>query len=230
MITIKNKLAINKMHVAGQRLARILDEIATILVPGVNTLAIDAWVVQQLKNEEMVSQTKGYKGYQHSSCISVNDEVVHGVPDATKIIKHGDLVKIDICAAWKGYCADMARCYFVGEPTDSMKHLVEVTQKALDKGIEQARPGNRLTDISAAIQAEIEAHGYGIVREFAGHGIGKYMHEDPEVLNYGKPGKGPLLRPGMAFAIEPMITMGKDDIYITDDGWTVKTKDKSLRN
>lgn len=228
MITIKNKLSIQKMRTAGQALAEVFDAIKDVIVPGISTLELDAWIDNELKKHNLVSQTKGYKSYKHVSCISINDEVVHGVPCATKIIKEGDLVKVDICAAWKGYCADAARCYVVGKPDKRIEKLIQIAQCALNKGIEKAIPGNRLSDISASIQQEIEKHGFGVVRDFAGHGIGKSMHEEPEVLNFGKPGQGPVLRPGMTFAIEPMITMGTYEVYITEDGWTVKTKDKSL--
>jgi methionyl aminopeptidase len=228
MITIKNKVAIQKMHYAGQVLADILDGVGSIIKPGVSTFEIDQWVEARLKEQGLVSQSKGYKGYRHSSCVSINDEVVHGVPHKENIIKDGDLVKVDICAAWKGYCADAARCYMVGQLAPKMTQLVEVAQRALDKGIEKAKPGNRISDISAVIQQEVEKHGFGVVRDFAGHGIGKQMHEEPEILNYGKPGNGPVLRPGMTLAIEPMITEGNYAVYITSDGWTVKTKDKGL--
>lgn len=228
MIFVKNKVSIQKMRTAGQALAAIFDGLNSIIKAGVNTSEVDAWIADQLKKHQLVSQTKGYKGYRHVSCISVNDEVVHGVPQAEKVLQEGDLVKVDICAAWRGYCADAARCYVVGMPNEQQRKLIEVAKQALDKGIEQARPGNRLTDISASIQREIEKHGFGVVRDFAGHGIGKTMHEDPEILNYGQPGKGPVLQAGMTFAIEPMITSGKHDVFITEDGWTVKTKDKSL--
>lgn len=229
MITIKNKLSIQKMQNAGKALAELLDEIHHILIPGMTTLELDSWIAENLKKRGLVSQSHGYKGYKHVSCISINDEVVHGVPRTDKIVKEGDLVKVDICAAWKGYCADAARCFIVGKPNqDNVQQLIDVAQKALDKGIEKAHPGNRLSDISASIQAEVEKYGFGVVRDFAGHGIGKTMHEEPEILNYGKPGTGPILRAGMTFAIEPMITMGKYEVYVTDDGWTVKTKDKSL--
>jgi methionyl aminopeptidase len=229
MIHIKNKSSIAKMEAAGQLLAEIFNMISLYIHENVSTLELDAWIENQLREKGLVSQTKGYHGYRHVSCISVNEEVVHGVPMRNKILRKGDLVKIDICASWQGYCADMARAFFVGaEVPLHVQQLVNVAQQALDKGIEQARAGNRLSDISAAIQVEVERHGFGIVRDFAGHGIGKKMHEEPEVLNYGNPGQGPLLRPGMALAIEPMITMGKHDVYVTNDGWTVKTKDKSL--
>lgn len=229
MIHIKNKSSIEKMEAAGILLAEILDAITPLVRENVSTLELDAWIDTQMREKGLVSKTKGYHGYRHASCISVNEEVVHGVPMRDKLLRKGDLVKIDICASWQDYCADMARAFFVGsEPSSQAQQLVKVAQQALDKGIEKARAGNRLSDISAAIQAEVERYGFGIVRDFAGHGIGKKMHEEPEVLNYGKPGQGPILRPGMALAIEPMITMGHYDVYVANDGWTVKTKDNSL--
>ena len=228
MIIIKNNVAIRKMEQAGLLLASLFDDLKQQVRPGVTTGSLDAWIAQQLTVKGMKSSTKGYMGYRHSSCISVNDVVVHGVPSETCSLKDGDLVKIDICASWQGYCADMARCFFVGTVSDEAHRLARVAQVALDKGIEMMRPGNRLSDVSAAIQQEVEKHGFGVVRDFAGHGIGKRMHEEPEILNYGKPGKGAILRSGMTFALEPMITAGKYDIFITEDGWTVKTVDKSL--
>lgn len=228
MITIKNKLALAKMERAGALLSDLFSYLPQVIKPGVTTHELDQWISKELKNRELVSQSKGYMGYRHVSCISVNDEVVHGVPRADKILKDGDLVKVDVCAAYKGYCADMARCYSVGSVNPHVNALVNAAKSALDKGIEKARAGNRLTDISAAIQEEVERHGFGVVRDFAGHGIGKHMHEDPEILNYGVSGKGPILRPGMTFALEPMITKGNYQVYVDKDGWTAKTVDKSL--
>ena len=228
MIHIKNKLAIQKMAHAGAALSDIFVSMEQLIKPGVSTAEIDTWIEAQLQVKDLKSSVKGYMGYQHVSCISVNEVVVHGVPSANCFLKLGDLVKVDVCASWNGYCADMARSFFVGQPTEQARALVEVAQRALARGIDQARVGNRLSDISAAIQEEVEKHGFGIVRDFAGHGIGKNMHEAPEIVNYGKPGKGPLLREGMTFAIEPMITAGKYNVYIANDGWTVKTVDHSL--
>lgn len=228
MITIKNAAAIRKMAQAGHFLATMLQDIAPLVKAGVTTLELDTWIADRLRQNQMVSKTKGYMGYKHSSCISVNDELVHGVPRSSRILKEGDLVTIDVCASWEGYCADMARNFFVGEVPEVARKLVNVAQRSLDKGIEKARAGNRLGDISSAIQQEIEKHGFGVVRDFAGHGIGKQMHEDPEILNYGTAGKGPLLQPGMAFAIEPMLTEGHYDVYVDHDGWTVKTVNKRL--
>lgn len=227
MIPIKNKIAIQKMETAGLFIAEIFELLKEKVVAGKTTLEINALIEKELKKRSLVSSTKGYKGYKFVSCISVNDEVVHGLP-SERVLLDGDLVKVDICASWKGYCADSARCFFVGSPSAIVGKLAQVARSALDKGIAQARAGNKLTDISAAIQAEVESNGFAVVRDFAGHGIGKLMHEDPEILNYGKPGKGPVLRPGMTFAIEPMITQGSYAVYVAEDGWTVKTKDKSL--
>jgi methionyl aminopeptidase len=229
MITIKNKLSIYKMETAGKALSDIFNEMSSIIEPGMTTLALDSWIATQLKKGGLHTRMQGYMGYKHVSCISVNDEVVHGVPRADCSLQAGDFVKVDVCASWKGYCADMARGFIVGSVVNpDVQRFAAAAQSALDKGIAQAYAGNYLTDISAAIQKEVEAHGYGVVRDFAGHGIGKQMHEDPEILNYGEPGKGPRLRPGMAFALEPMITMGSYKVYVTQDGWTVKTEDKSL--
>lgn len=228
MITIKNKAAIAKMEKAGFLLHEIFEMLTDFIQAGMSTLEVDSFIAHELKARGLVSAMHGYHGYKHVSCISINDVVVHGVPSSDCIIKDGDLVKVDVCASWQGYCADMARGFFVGKPSAIVKKLIAVAQSALEKGIEQAVAGNRLGDISAAIQTEVEKHGFGVVRDFAGHGIGKSMHEDPEVLNYGTPGKGVLLQVGMAFALEPMITHGNYKVYVTDDGWTVKTVDKSL--
>jgi len=228
MITIKNKSAIEKMARAGSLLSEILSAVEEIIQPGVSTAAVDSWIEGQLLEKGLKSSVKGYMGYRHVSCISVNEEVVHGVPLSNRFLQQGDLVKVDVCASWNGFCADMARSFFVGQPSEQAKKLVTVAQTALQAGIAKAQVGNRLSDISAAIQEEVEKHGFGVVRDFAGHGIGMRMHEEPEILNYGSAGKGPVLREGMTFAIEPMITAGKYQVYVTDDGWTVKTVDHSL--
>lgn len=227
MITIKDKNAQDKMAKAGALLAQMFKLMDDVIKPDLTALELDGWIEEYLIKNNLTSCSKGYLGYKHASCISINDEVVHGVPDSNKKFKLGDLIKVDVCASFLGYCADMARCFLLGSVSSEIQDLVKVAYAALDSGIDQARSGRRLTDISAAIQQEVESHKYGIVREFAGHGIGKKMHEDPEILNYGRAGCGPILRPGMTFAIEPMITMGDYRIYIDKDGWTVKTVDKS---
>jgi len=228
MITIKNSDAIAKMRIAGNLLAQMFEILTPQIVSGITTIDIDSLIESYLKNNELVSCSKGYMGYKHSSCISLNDEVVHGIPSSMRIVKDGDLVKVDVCVSYKGYCADMARCFFIKDIYPEVRELVNAAQLALDKGIDKARPGNRLSDISFAIESEIKNYGYGIVREFAGHGIGAKMHEDPEILNYGSPGKGPVIKVGMAFAIEPMITLGKHNVFVEKDGWTVKTVDSKF--
>ncbi len=228
MITIKNKATIRKMAQAGSLLDQLFKELTLRVQPGVSTADLDAFIAQKLAEVKMLSRTKGYKGYQHVSCISINDEVVHGIPRADRFLRDGDLVSIDVCASLNGYCADMARTFCVGHVTALARQLNDAAQQVLNNGIEQAREGNHLSDISAAIQTEAERHGFSVVRDFAGHGIGKNMHEDPEVLNYGMPGKGPILRAGMTLAIEPMITTGSYEVVIERDGWTASTADGSL--
>ncbi len=227
MIVIKNKSSIRKMEEAGSLLSSMFDELESMIFAGITTGEIDAWIETYLHKRNLVSRMKGYMGYKHVSCISVNDEVIHGVP-SSRVLQDGDFVKVDVCASYKGYCADMARPFFIGKVTDEVRQLAEVAERSLKAGIAKAIPGNRLGDISAAIQQVVEQAGCGVVRDFAGHGIGKQMHEDPEVLNYGRKGEGPLLRAGMAFAIEPMITKGDYAVCIAQDGWTVCTKDNSL--
>ena len=227
---IKSKDAIFKMRTAGRLLAEIFETVQKVIKPDTTTADIDQWIAKKLKEADMVSQSKGYMSYKHVSCISVNDVVVHGVPSHQVVLQAGDLVKVDVCAAWKGYCADMARAFVVGdvEVPQNVSLLISTAQKALDEGIKKAVVGKRLFDISYAIQEVSEKQGYGIVRDFAGHGIGKKMHEHPDVPNFGTKGTGMWLRAGMTFAIEPMITAGGHQVFITDDGWTVKTKDHSL--
>jgi len=228
MIKKKDRASIEKMATAGSHLAEIFELLAVQIVPGMSTLQIDALVDRELAERGLRSETTGYMGYAHASCASVNDEVVHGVPSAHRMLKDGDIVSVDVCASWQGYCADMARTFFVGSVAAKTKHFVVAAQRALDEGIDQARPGNKLSDVSAAIQRVVEKQGYSVVRDFAGHGIGRCMHEEPEILNYGKPGRGPVLQAGMTLAIEPMITMGRYEVHVTADGWTVKTDDGSL--
>lgn len=228
MITIKNKYAIESMSRAGKLLAEMFEQLKSLVKEDVTTEEIDSWITEYQNQNNLISSTIGYMGYKHASCVSLNDEVVHGIPGLTKL-KNGDLVKIDVCASYNGYCADMARSFFVGTNIDQKaKLLVDTAQASLDAGISQAYSGNRISDISFAIQTIVENNKFGIVKDFAGHGIGKKMHEDPEILNYGKPGTGALIKPGMAFAIEPMITAGDYKVYVSNDSWTVKTKDKSL--
>jgi len=228
MIHIKNAYAIEKMVEAGKRLSAIFSHLNTIINEGISTWEVDAWIENALHEHGLKTTMKGYHGYPHVSCISINDGVVHGIPRKDKIIQKHDLVKVDICASFDGFCADMARPFFIGTPPVVVQQFIDVTKKALDAGIFAARAGNHVSDISFAIQQVLLSHNYGIIRDFAGHGIGKNMHEDPDVFNYGKPKRGAVLSPGMAFAIEPMSTLGKEEVWIEDDKWTVRTQDGSL--
>ncbi len=231
MILRKNNHAFSIMREAGKRLASVFQEIPGQLCVGVSTLELDAFIEKRLLASGLYSQCKGY-GYPPfpaAACISVNDVIVHGIPSGQKLLKEGDLVKVDICASYNGYCADMARSYFVGEAlSDEAILLVKTAYESLDAGIDKIRVGNRISDISFAIQSTVEAQGFGVVRDFAGHGIGKKMHEEPEIVNFGAPGKGPLIEVGMAFALEPMITLGGYAITMDDDKWTARTADGSL--
>lgn len=231
MIVRKNRYACSVMKEAGRRLSSIFQEIPSYLREGISTQDLDHYIEKRLQLLGLQSQCKGY-GYPPFpavACISVNDVIVHGIPSSEQLLKDGDLVKIDVCASYNGYCADMARSYFVGNaPSERASLLVKTAYDALDAGINKVRIGNRVSDVSFAIQCVIEAHGFAIVRDFAGHGIGKKMHEDPEILNFGQPGEGPLIETGMAFALEPMITLGTDKVAIDADKWTARTADRSL--
>lgn len=228
MIKIKNRQAINKMRTAGQLLAGVFSEIESYIRPGLTTLQLNDYVEGKMKDVGLNPECKGYRGYKHATCISINDVVVHGVPSREIKLRDGDLVKIDVVGSHKKYCADMARCFFVGKATLRAKKIVAVVQKALDKAIENAVPGKRISDISAIIQHEVEKEGFSVIRDFAGHGIGKDMHEEPEIPNFGAPGEGPILNSGMVLAIEPMIAEGGHAITIEKDGWTAKTADGKL--
>ena len=225
MIVIKNKRAIDKMKKAGKLLALIFENIKPFVKEGVTTLEIDTFIENKILESGLRPECKGYGGYKHATCISLNDVVVHGVPSNKIVLKSGDFVKIDVVASFNGYCADMARYFFVGNVDPVIKKLARTAKMSLNKGIELAIPGNRLSDISSCIQEEVEKEGFNVVRRFAGHGIGRSIHEDPEIPNYGESGRGPVLRSGMTLAIEPMIVQGHFDVKIMKDGWTAVTAD-----
>ncbi len=225
MIVIKNKRAIDKMKKAGKLLALIFENIKPFVKEGVTTLEIDTFIENKILESGLRPECKGYGGYKHATCISLNDVVVHGIPSNKIVLKSGDFVKIDVVASFNGYCADMARYFFVGNVDPVIKKLARTAKMSLNKGIELAIPGNRLSDISSCIQEEVEKEGFNVVRRFAGHGIGRSIHEDPEIPNYGESGRGPVLRSGMTLAIEPMIVQGHFDVKIMKDGWTAVTAD-----
>lgn len=228
MIAIRGSKARSVIRGAGARLAELFVFLPQVIVPGVTTAAIHAWVEQELNKRQLVSQSKGYNGYRHVCCISINHELVHGIPSATVIVADGDIVKVDICASWKGFCADMTRCYCAGSVKPAARAIIGAATDALDAGIACAVVGGHLSDISAAIQREAEGRGFGVVRDFCSHGIGRRMHEDPEIPNYGAPGRGPVLKEGMVFALEPMITQGDYRVEVAADGWTAYTVDRGL--
>jgi methionyl aminopeptidase len=204
-IVLKNKVSIDKMRVAGHVLANIMNEVKNHVILGKNTIEIDAFIEKRMIQQGLKPECKGYGGYRFATCISLNDVVVHGIPSKEVILKSGDFVKIDVVGSYKGYCADITRYFFVGEANSMAARMANVAQRALDTAIKQIVPGVRLSDISYAIQQEVEKDGFSVVRDLAGHGIGKAIHEEPNIPNFGKPGQGPVLQEGMTLAIEPMI-------------------------
>ena len=215
------------MRRAGKLAAEILDELAGFIVPGVTTEAIDRLVYDRIVAAGAVPATLGYRGYAYSSCVSVNHVVCHGIPGA-RTIKDGDIVNVDVTPLLDGWHGDSNRTYCAGDVPIKARKLVEVTYECLMRGIAAAKPGARLGDVGHAIQSHAEAHRYGVVRDFCGHGVGRLFHDAPEVVHVGRPGTGPELKPGMFFTIEPMVNIGKPDVKVLDDGWTAVTRDRSL--
>ena len=226
MITIKSEKEIELMRKAGMLVSKMHKFIKPYIKAGITTKELDRLCEKFIRSNNAIPTELGYEGYPASICASVNDTVVHGIPDNYKL-KNGDIITIDVVIGYKGYQGDAAWTYAVGKIDDNKKYLMEHTEKALYEGIKQVKPGNRIGDISHAVEVYAESHNLGIVRELCGHGIGTEMHEDPEVPNYGKTGTGPKLREGMVICIEPMLTFGDEDIYIEDDGWTIRTEDGS---
>ncbi len=215
------------MRAAGKLAAQILDALVPHVVPGVETIELDQIVYAMTLAGGGHPATIGYRGYTHSCCISINHVVCHGIP-GNKTLKDGDIVNIDVTPLLNGWHGDSSRMYLVGDVGIKARRLVEVTQECLMLGIEQAKPGNRIGDISNAIQRHAEKHRYGVVRDFCGHGLGRVFHDSPEIVHVGRPGTGPELRAGMFFTIEPMINIGRPDVKLLDDGWTAVTRDRSL--
>ena len=216
------------MRRAGKVCSDILKELGNIIKPGISTMEIDRFVEKTVKANGMKASEKGYCGYPASVCVSINEEVVHGIPSKKRILREGDIVSVDLVVEYKGYMADAARTYAVGEISPEARHLIETAEKAFFDGIAFAKEGYRLSDISNAIQKTVEGEGFGVIRDFVGHGIGSDMHEDPQIPNYGKPGKGPRLQKGMTLAIEPMITQGSSEVDVLQDNWTAVTIDGGL--
>ena len=215
------------MRAAGRLAAEILDALVTHVVPGVSTGELDRIVHEHMLREGAVPATLGYRGYTKSCCTSINQVICHGIP-GDKALKDGDIVNIDVTPILDGWHGDTSRMFFVGNVPIKARRLVEVTYECLMLGLEQARPGNRLGDISNAIQRHAEKNRYSVVRDFCGHGLGRLFHDSPEVIHAGRPGTGPELKPGMFFTVEPMINIGRADVTMLDDGWTAVTRDRSL--
>lgn len=228
MVTIKSKREIELMKEAGRIVALAHQAAKEIIRPGVTTLEIDQVVEKVIRAHGATPSFKGYGGFPGSACTSVNEQVVHGIPSKKVVLKDGDIISVDIGAYYKGYHGDSAWTYAVGTIDPEALRLMDVTKASLFKGLEQAVAGNRLSDISHAIQMHAENEGFSVVREFVGHGVGKDLHEDPQIPNYGLPGRGIRLKPGMTFAIEPMINMGRKEVRVLDDNWTTITVDGSL--
>lgn len=227
MVTIKSRKEIDLMYAAGQIVKEVLEKLEEYIKPGLTTLDIDKFAQNIIDSRDALPSFKGYHGYPASVCASVNEVVIHGIPSG-RVITEGDIVSVDVGAIKNGYHGDAARTYAVGKISKEAEDLINVTRESFFKGIEKAVDGGRLSDISHEVQTYVEAHGYGVVREFFGHGIGREMHEEPSIPNYGKPNRGLRLRAGMVLAVEPMVTAGFYGVKTLKDGWTTVTEDGSL--
>jgi methionyl aminopeptidase len=227
VIVCKSPAELEKMRAASQLVAQVLDELAAMVAPGISTFDLDQAAEQRVRAAGAEPAFKGYHGYPATLCASANEAVIHGIPNRTPL-QTGDIISLDMGVKLAGYYGDSAITVPVGAVSEDAKRLLRVTQEALEKGIAQVRVGARVSDIGHAIQAHVEAHGFSVVREFVGHGIGASLHEEPQIANYGEPGRGPRLAEGMTLAIEPMVNVGRPAVKVLADGWTAVTKDGSL--
>jgi methionyl aminopeptidase len=225
---LKNKWEIEILRKANTIVMEILLSFKERVRPGVSTFEFEELALELCEKKGVKPAFKGYRGYPYAVCVSVNEVIVHGMPKKEKILKEGDIVSFDFGVIYEGYVGDAALTVGVGEISEKAKKLLKVTEEALYKGIEKAHFGNRIGDISYAIQKHVESNGFNVIREFVGHGVGRQLHEPPEVPNFGKPGKGPKIEIGMVLAIEPMVSAGSPEVEILEDGWTAVTKDRSL--
>ena len=228
MIILKSLQEIEKIHRAGQIVADVLAGIRDMVQPGVSTLALDEFAERSIRAAGAMPAFKGYRGYPRTLCTSINDQVIHGIPGKSTLLREGDILSVDVGAIAEGFYGDAAITVPVGSVSSQAERLMRVTEEALARGIDEARPGNRLFDISSAIQRHVEANGYSVVREFVGHGIGRSLHEDPQVPNFGEQGRGPRIQVGMVLAIEPMVNMGGSATVVKEDNWTAVTADGTL--
>jgi len=224
VIPIKSEKDLQMLRRSGQILSSIMRKVQKIVRPGITTLDIDRLSEELILKENAKAAFKGYKGFPATACVSVNEEIVHGIPEL-RVILEGDIVSIDLGVDYQGYFSDMALTLPVGRVDENKRKLIEVASKALHVGIKQACSGNYLSDISHSIQSFVEKHGFSVVRQFVGHGIGTALHEDPEIPNFGEAHQGPLLKSGMVLAIEPMVNIGTWECFIVNNGWTAVTKD-----
>ncbi|HEY4838060.1 MAG TPA: type I methionyl aminopeptidase [Candidatus Acidoferrales bacterium] len=225
MIVCKSSAELDTMHRAGLIVWEVLNELRTMVEPGISTLELDKVAERRTAEHKARPAFKGYRGYPASLCASINQEVVHGIPSGSRKLREGDIISLDFGVELDGYFGDAAVTVPVGKVKPELETLLRVTRESLDHGIEQARVGNRLSDIGSAVQKWVERHGFSVVREFVGHGIGTKMHEEPNVLNYGEPGHGPRLQEGMVLALEPMVNMGEPGVRVLSDEWTAVTTD-----
>ena len=216
------------MREPGKVTGKILKELEDFIKPGISTMDIDKFVEDTIRAHGMIPAFKGYGGFPGSACVSVNEEVVHGIPSKTRILNEGDIVSVDIGCIYKGYNSDAARTYGVGKISDEAQRLIDAARESFFEGLKFCKVGYRLSDVSHAIQKRVEEDGFGVIRDFVGHGIGRDLHEDPQIPNYGKPGRGPRLAKGMVLAIEPMISQGSYEVDVLLDNWTAVTIDGKL--
>ncbi len=228
MVYLKSEREIDAMRRAGAVVAQILDELAPMVQPGISTGELDRYAESRCKDLGVLPAFKGYHGFPATLCVSVNEEVVHGIPSNKRILRAGDIIGVDFGVNWDGWFGDSARTFAVGDVSDAAGRLLKITEESLYQGIAACRAGNHVLDIGHAVQKWVEAAGYSVVREFVGHGIGRALHEDPQVPNFGLPGKGGLLKVGMVLAIEPMVNAGRKEVRVLKDGWTAVTQDRSL--
>ncbi|MCI9597686.1 MAG: type I methionyl aminopeptidase [Firmicutes bacterium] len=228
MIIIKSEQEIDIMRESGKVTGQILRDLEELIKPGISTKEIDRFVESTIRRNGMIPTFKGYGGFPASACVSVNEEVVHGIPSKKRKLKEGDIVSVDVGATYKGYVSDAARTYGVGNVDPEAQRLMDTAKASFFEGLKFCKVGHRLSDISHAIQERVEREGFGVIVDFVGHGVGRAMHEEPQIPNYGAPGRGPRLAKGMVFAIEPMITQGTYEVETLLDNWTVVTLDRKM--
>jgi methionyl aminopeptidase len=228
VIVCRSAAELERMRAAGRLVGEVLTALAAQVAPGVTTAELDVLAEKLMTDAGGLPAFKGYHGYPASICASVNEEVIHGIPSGRRVLSEGDILSLDVGVSLNGYFGDSAITLPVGKVTEEAASLLRVTEEALYKAIERVRPGGRVSDIGHAVQHHVETYGFSVVREFVGHGIGQRMHEEPQVPNYGEPGRGPRLAEGMVLAIEPMVNAGKPAVKVLADGWTAVTRDRSL--